>query len=179
MRRNKMSAKIIDGKKIAQHLREEMKHEIQQLNKRNIQPHLTVILIGNDPASHSYVSGKEKASKEVGISSSIIRLPKNTSEDELLNEIDSLNKDEDIDGILVQLPLPEHIDEQKVIEAIHPSKDVDGFHPTNIGRMMVKKQSFLPCTPYGIIKILQYENIKIEGKHVEIGRASSRERERT
>jgi len=168
-----MSAKIIDGKKIAQHLREEMKHEIQQLNERNIQPHLTVILIGNDPASHSYVNGKEKASKEVGISSKIIRLPKDTSEDELLNEIDILNKDENTDGILVQLPLPKHIDEQKVIEAIHPSKDVDGFHPTNIGRMMVKKQSFLPCTPYGIIKILQYENIEIEGKHVVvIGRSN-------
>jgi len=168
-----MSAKIIDGKKIAQHLREEMKHEIQQLNERNIQPHLTVILIGNDPASHSYVNGKEKASKEVGISSKIIRLPKDTSEDELLNEIDILNKDENTDGILVQLPLPKHIDEQKVIEAIHPSKDVDGFHPTNIGRMIVKKQSFLPCTPYGIIKILQYENIEIEGKHVVvIGRSN-------
>src|SRR5690625_288896 len=173
MRRNKMSAKIIDGKKIAQHLREEMKHEIQQLNERNIQPHLTVILIGNDPASHSYVNGKEKASKEVGISSKIIRLPKDTSEDQLLNEIDILNKDENTDGILVQLPLPKHIDEQKVIEAIHPSKDVDGFHPTNIGRMIVKKQSFLPCTPYGIIKILQYENIEIEGKHVVvIGRSN-------
>ena len=168
-----MSAKIIDGKKIAQHLREEMKHEIQQLNERNIQPHLTVILIGNDPASHSYVNGKEKASKEVGISSKIIRLPKDTSEDQLLNEIDILNKDENTDGILVQLPLPKHIDEQKVIEAIHPSKDVDGFHPTNIGRMIVKKQSFLPCTPYGIIKILQYENIEIEGKHVVvIGRSN-------
>src|SRR5690625_7466616 len=137
MRRNKMSAKIIDGKKIAQHLREEMKHEIQKLNERNIQPHLTVILIGNDPASHSYVNGKEKASKEVGISSKIIRLPKATSEDELLNEIDILNKDENTVGILFQLPLPKHIDEQKIIEAIHSNKDVDRLYPTNIHMMFV------------------------------------------
>src|SRR5690625_4631599 len=107
-----MSAKIIDGKVIAQHLREEMKHEIEQLNKQNIQPQLTVILIGNDPASNSYVKGKEKASIEVGISSNIIRLSEDTSEDELLNEIEMLNKDKETNGILVQLPLPSHIDEQ-------------------------------------------------------------------
>ncbi len=168
-----MGANIIDGKLIAQQLRSEMKQEVIKLKKRNIHPHLTVILIGNDPASHSYVNGKEKASKEIGISSDIIKLPQITSEEQLLKEITRLNLDYNVHGILVQLPLPQHIDDQKIIEAILPSKDVDGFHPTNIGRMIVGKKSFLPCTPYGIIKMLQLEKIQIEGKHVVvIGRSN-------
>src|SRR5690625_1908134 len=147
-----------------------MKQEISALNSQDVTVHLTVILIGDDPASQSYVKGKEKASAEVGISSDIIRLDSTVEEESLLKIIDELNKDEKVHGILVQLPLPQHINEQRVIEAIDPKKDVDGFHPTNIGRMIVRKKSFLPCTPYGIIKLLQFESIPIEGKH-EIGRA--------
>jgi len=166
-------AKIIDGKQIAQQLRNEMKEEVTQLKQRKITPHLTVILIGDDPASHSYVNGKERASKEVGISSEIIKMPTETTESELIQTITTLNENEEVHGILVQLPLPEHINEQRIIEAIDPKKDVDGFHPTNIGRMIVRKKSFLPCTPYGIIKLLQFENIPIEGKHVVvIGRSN-------
>lgn len=161
-----MVAKIIDGKQIAQQLRNEMKLEVAELKKNNITPHLSVILIGDDPASHSYVNGKEKASKEVGISSDIIKLPVETTEKELIQTIVKLNNNHAVHGILVQLPLPDHINEQKIIETIDPKKDVDGFHPTNIGRMIVRKKSFLPCTPYGIIKLLQMEKIKIEGKHV-------------
>src|SRR5690625_2627409 len=161
-----MVAKIISGKQIAEQLRNEMKLEVAELKQNNILPHLSVILIGDDPASHSYVNGKERASKEVGISSDIIKLPAETTERELIQTISNLNENDTVHGILVQLPLPEHINEQKIIETIDPKKDVDGFHPTNIGRIIVRKKSFLPCTPYGIIKMLQSENISIEGKHV-------------
>lgn len=168
-----MLGEIIDGKKIAYELRDEMKTEVQALKQRGAKPHLTVIIIGDDPASLSYVKGKKKASEETGISSEIINLPQSTSEKELLQAIDKLNKDKKVHGILVQLPLPAHIEEQQVIEAIDPSKDVDGFHPVNIGRMMTGEDTFLPCTPFGIITLLKHEEIQIEGKHaVIIGRSN-------
>jgi len=168
-----MLGEIIDGKEIAQEIRAEMKSEVQKLKQQGSIPHLTVVLIGDDPASMSYVRGKKKASEETGISSEIIYLPQTVSEKELLQTIDKLNKDHHVHGILVQLPLPDHIDEQRVIEAIEPSKDVDGFHPINIGKMMTGEDTFLPCTPYGIITLLKRKNITIEGKHaVIVGRSN-------
>ncbi len=161
-----MGAEIINGQLLAKELRENMKNEVTELKQKGLTPHLTVILIGDDPASHSYVRGKEKALAEVGISSEIIRMDKTVDQKTLLTKIAELNKDENVHGILVQLPLPNHIEEQKVIEAIDPAKDVDGFHPINIGRMMVGQDAFLPCTPYGIIEMLKSKNIEIAGKHV-------------
>ncbi|MBT2214414.1 bifunctional methylenetetrahydrofolate dehydrogenase/methenyltetrahydrofolate cyclohydrolase FolD [Virgibacillus dakarensis] len=168
-----MTAEIINGKELAAELKSEMKEEVERVRKQGIVPHLTVVLVGDDPASKSYVNGKKKASKEVGISSQIIELPTFTTEKELLKLISKLNLDRDVHGILVQLPLPEHIKEQSIIEAIDPAKDVDGFHPVNIGRMMTGKDTFLSCTPYGIITMLKSRNIQMEGKHaVIIGRSN-------
>ncbi|HLR01794.1 MAG TPA: bifunctional methylenetetrahydrofolate dehydrogenase/methenyltetrahydrofolate cyclohydrolase FolD [Virgibacillus sp.] len=168
-----MLGEVIDGKEMAKELKAEMKTEVEQLKKIGKIPHLTVVIIGDDPASLSYVRGKKKASEETGISSDIIHLPQTISEQELLQTIEKLNQDDKVHGILVQLPLPDHIKEQHVIEAIHPSKDVDGFHPINIGKMMTGEDTFLPCTPYGIITMLKRKNIQIEGKHaVIIGRSN-------
>jgi len=168
-----MSATVIKGAEIAQQIRTQLKEEVEELKQDGLTPHLTVILVGDDPASISYVTGKEKAAKEVGISSEVIRMPENTPEVSLLKKIHELNEDENVHGILVQLPLPEHIDEQLVIEAINPNKDVDGFHPINIGRMMTNKKTFLPCTPYGIIEMLKRKQIDLVGKHaVVIGRSN-------
>lgn len=161
-----MTAEVINGKELAKDLREEMKQEVTALKDEGITPHLTVVLVGDNPASKSYVSGKKKACEETGISSEIITMPATASEAELLEVIDKLNADDAVHGILVQLPLPEQIDEDRVIEAITPAKDVDGFHPINIGRMMTGKDTFLPCTPYGIVRMLKSRNIQIEGKHV-------------
>lgn len=167
-----MSAKVIYGDQLAQTLRDEMKTEVATLNKRGIHPKLVVILIGDDPASKSYVSGKQKAADYIGIQSELISLPTETSEDELLDLIRQLNQATDVNGILVQLPLPKHIDEQLIIETIDPTKDVDGFHPINIGKMMTNQATFLPCTPYGILTMLKLMNIEIAGKHaVIIGRS--------
>ena len=163
-----MSAEIINGKELAQHLKDNMKEEVFELSKHGITPHLTVVLVGDDPASQSYVRGKKKASAETGISSEIIELPDTTSEKKLLDIIEDLNNNDTVHGILVQLPLPEHIAEQKVIEQINPEKDVDGFHPINIGRMMAGKDTFLPCTPFGIVTMLKSKNIPIAGQHVVI-----------
>ncbi|ENH97430.1 methylenetetrahydrofolate dehydrogenase/methenyltetrahydrofolate cyclohydrolase [Gracilibacillus halophilus YIM-C55.5] len=168
-----MAAEIIYGKELAQSLRDQMKDEVSKLRDQGIVPGLTVILIGDDPASKSYVAGKQKASAYVGVDADLIELPESTTEAELLTKIDELNQTNQVHGILVQLPLPEHIDEQKVIEAISPEKDVDGFHPINIGRMMTGKDTFYPCTPYGIITMLKSKDISIEGKHaVIIGRSN-------
>ncbi len=168
-----MTAEVINGQQLAQELRKTMRDEIIQLKETGLTPHLTVIILGDDPASHSYVKGKEKASAEVGISSEIIKMEADVSEEVLLNKIIELNKNAEVHGILVQLPLPSHIDEQKVIETIDPAKDVDGFHPINIGRMIVGQDAFLPCTPYGIIEMLKSKNIEIEGKHaIVIGRSN-------
>ncbi|GAA0602739.1 bifunctional methylenetetrahydrofolate dehydrogenase/methenyltetrahydrofolate cyclohydrolase FolD [Virgibacillus siamensis] len=168
-----MTAEVINGKELSQSLRNEMTEEVSQLKEQGITPHLTVILIGDDPASKSYIRGKEKASYETGISSELIELPSSTTEQELLSQIYDLNDDNNVHGILVQLPLPSHIHEQHIIEAIDPKKDVDGFHPVNIGRMMIGKDTFLPCTPHGIITMLKSRQISIEGKNaVIIGRSN-------
>ncbi|WP_112181271.1 MULTISPECIES: bifunctional methylenetetrahydrofolate dehydrogenase/methenyltetrahydrofolate cyclohydrolase FolD [Paraliobacillus] len=168
-----MTAEIIYGNVLAENLRIEMKNEVSLLKEKGIQPKLTVVLIGDDPASKSYVKGKQKASEFVGVESNLIELPKNTTEKALLDLIDQLNDDQTIHGILVQLPLPDQIREQVVIEAISPKKDVDGFHPINIGRMLTGKDTFLPCTPFGIITMLKSKNIEISGKNaVVIGRSN-------
>jgi len=168
-----MLGEVINGKEIAQELRMEMKHDVSELKQKGYTPHLTVVLIGDHPASMSYVKGKKKACEETGISSEIIHLPETTSEKELLHVIDRLNSDKSVHGILVQLPLPENINERHIIEAIDPLKDVDGFNPVNIGKMMTGEDTFLPCTPYGIITMLKRKNIEIEGKHaVIIGRSN-------
>ncbi|WP_096270550.1 bifunctional methylenetetrahydrofolate dehydrogenase/methenyltetrahydrofolate cyclohydrolase FolD [Paucisalibacillus globulus] len=168
-----MEAKVINGKELSMELKEEMKQEVKDLRKKNVIPHLSVVLVGNDAASRSYVNGKKRASEEVGISSEIIELPESISEKELLDIIQKLNQNEQVHGILVQLPLPKQINVQHIIETIDPRKDVDGFHPVNIGRMMTGQDTFLPCTPYGIIKMLQSKNISIEGKHaVILGRSN-------
>ncbi|SER15933.1 methylenetetrahydrofolate dehydrogenase (NADP+) / methenyltetrahydrofolate cyclohydrolase [Gracilibacillus ureilyticus] len=168
-----MAAEVIYGSELAQSMRDEMKNEVLDLREKGIIPGLTVILIGDDPASKSYVLGKQRASEYVGVESDLITLPDSTSEEELLSLINELNNKEEVHGILVQLPLPAHINEQKVIETITPEKDVDGFHPINIGRMMTGKDTFFPCTPYGIIQMLKSKDIKIEGKHaVIIGRSN-------
>lgn len=168
-----MSAKLINGLEIAKKRREEMKQKVSELKKEGITPHLTVILVGDDPASKSYVSGKEKAAKEIGISSEVIHMVADATEAELLAKISELNHDADVHGILVQLPLPSHIDENKVIEAIDPNKDVDGFHPINVGKMILNQDTFLPCTPHGIIKLLEAIDCDLEGKHaVVVGRSN-------
>lgn len=162
-----MTAKIIDGKKIAQDIRSELKIKVQQLRDegRNI-PGLVAILVGSNPASQSYVASKDKACREVGMRSVVERLPENTPEHELLEMIDKYNKDNDFHGILVQLPLPKQIDENKVIEAIDPLKDVDGFHPISVGNLVIGTDTFYPCTPYGIVEMLKRYNIETKGKHV-------------
>ncbi|GEK59352.1 bifunctional methylenetetrahydrofolate dehydrogenase/methenyltetrahydrofolate cyclohydrolase [Marinococcus halophilus] len=168
-----MSAQLISGKEVAASLREEIKKEVASWNNGEQIPGLAVVLVGDNPASRSYVKGKQKASKEVGIHSELKELPESVTEEELLQIVREYNDNEEIHGILVQLPLPDHISDKKVIETISPDKDVDGFHPINIGRMMTGQEAFLPCTPYGIIKMLEYVGAPIEGKHaVVLGRSN-------
>ena len=160
-----MSAEIISGKEIAAQIREELKEEIVELKKQGVTPGLGVILVGEDPASKSYVTAKEKACEEIGIYSDDNRLPADTSQEDLIALVEKMNDDPKIDGILVQLPLPKHIDEQEVL--MHVSeKDVDGFHPMNIGKMVLGQESVLPCTPNGVVEMLIRKNVKIEGAHV-------------
>ncbi len=161
--------KILSGKELAQKMREEMKKELVELKTRhNIVPGLAVILVGDNPASISYVKGKEKACAEVGIYSREYKFDADYQEDALLKLINDLNDDDEIHGILVQLPLPNHINEEKVLYAIDPEKDVDGFHPVSVGRMMIGAPGFLPCTPHGIQQLLLRNDITISGKHVVI-----------
>ena len=168
-----MSAQIIDGFEIARQERERVARETALLKEKGITPCLAVILVGENPASVSYVTGKEKALAEVGMKDKSIRLPESTTEQELLKIIDELNNDKSVHGILVQLPLPKHIDEEKVIMAISPEKDVDGFHPVSVGNMMIGKKSYLPCTPHGVLVLLKTMNIEINGKHaVIVGRSN-------
>lgn len=168
-----MSAVIIDGKQIAADVRADVAKKVAELNKKGIQPCLAVILVGENPASVSYVTGKRKALAEVGMVDRSIEVPESTTEQELLKIIDGLNKDDKVHGILVQLPLPKHINEDKVIMAIDPSKDVDGFHPVSVGNLMIGRPGFLPCTPHGIIVLLQKMGIETSGKHaVVIGRSN-------
>jgi methylenetetrahydrofolate dehydrogenase (NADP+)/methenyltetrahydrofolate cyclohydrolase len=159
-------AVIIDGKAIAAQLREEIGRETAKLTARGVVPGLAVVLVGDDPASRVYVSMKEKACAATGIFSDEHKLDANTSEQDLLALIEQLNADQRIDGILVQLPLPDHIDESKVLEAISPSKDVDGFHPYNVGRLVTGNPLFQPCTPYGVMKMLEKTGVDLNGKEV-------------
>lgn len=166
--------KIIDGKELAQNLRSEIAAGVASLKaQKGIVPGLAVILVGDNPASVSYVTAKEKACEQVGILSREIRLPATTLESNLLSLINELNADSAIHGILVQLPLPTHISEKAVIGAIAPEKDVDGFTPVNVGRMLIGEECFLPCTPHGIIKLIEASGINANGKHaVVIGRSN-------
>ncbi|MBN2030319.1 bifunctional methylenetetrahydrofolate dehydrogenase/methenyltetrahydrofolate cyclohydrolase FolD [bacterium] len=164
-----MGAKILSGKQLAQEMREEMKQETLALKEKyNIIPGLAVILVGEDPASVSYVTGKRKACANIGIYSREENHPADMSEEKLLSLIKKLNNDPKIHGILVQLPLPDHIDETKILYAINPDKDVDGFHPFNVGKMMIGEDTFYPCTPHGIQQLLVRNDIPIASSHIVI-----------
>ncbi|MCD6175645.1 MAG: bifunctional methylenetetrahydrofolate dehydrogenase/methenyltetrahydrofolate cyclohydrolase FolD [Planctomycetes bacterium] len=163
-----MTAQIIDGKQVAAEMRAELKEKVAELKTQGVTPGLAVVLVGEDPASKSYVTAKERACEEIGVFSNDNRLVADTQEEDLLALIDKLNKDPKINGILVQLPLPKHIDEDKILLAIDPAKDVDGFHPVNVGKMVVGQDAFLPCTPHGIIQLLLRSNVKLEGAEVVI-----------
>ncbi|ABS23107.1 bifunctional methylenetetrahydrofolate dehydrogenase/methenyltetrahydrofolate cyclohydrolase FolD [Bacillus cytotoxicus] len=168
-----MVAVIIKGNEVAEKKRAQLKEEVVKLKEQGIVPGLAVILVGEDPASRSYIKGKQKGCEQVGIYSELIEFPDTITEERLLAEIDRLNEDDRINGILVQLPLPKHIEEKAIIERISPKKDVDGFHPINIGRMMTGQDTFLPCTPHGILELVKETNIDISGKHVVvIGRSN-------
>ncbi|PLX94701.1 MAG: bifunctional methylenetetrahydrofolate dehydrogenase/methenyltetrahydrofolate cyclohydrolase FolD [Desulfuromonas sp.] len=157
---------IIDGKAIAAEMRQEMAQDVEKLTAVGTTPGLAVVLVGDDPASRVYVSMKEKACAATGIFSDEHKLSAETSEEELLALIDRLNNDSRIDGILVQLPLPDHIDENKILDAILPAKDVDGFHPYNVGRLATGNPLFRPCTPYGVMKMLEHTGVELAGKEV-------------
>lgn len=168
-----MSAIIIDGKQVAADVRADVAAKVAQLKNQGVAPCLAVILVGENPASVSYVTGKQKALAEVGMIDRSVHLPESTTEEDLLKLIGELNADDTVHGILVQLPLPKHINEDKVIMAIDPSKDVDGFHPVSVGNLMIGRPGFLPCTPHGIIVLLQRMGIETSGKHaVVIGRSN-------
>lgn len=168
-----MTAKLIDGKKIAQDVRMELKDEVQILKEKGIVPKLVVVLVGNHPASESYVKGKIRAAEEIGIDSLLIRMNDTISEAELLAKVSELNEDPSVHGILVQLPLPRQISEQHIIEAIAKEKDVDGFHPESVGRMVTGLETFVSCTPKGIMEILKRADVSIAGKHaVVVGRSN-------
>lgn len=168
-----MSAVVIDGKQVAADVRAEVAEKVAELKKKGVAPCLAVILVGENPASVSYVTGKQKALAEVGMTDRSVHLPESTTEADLLKLIDELNKDDSVHGILVQLPLPKHINEEKVIMAISPEKDVDGFHPVSVGNLMIGRPGFLPCTPHGIIVLLKKAGIETSGKHaVVIGRSN-------
>lgn len=159
--------KLIDGKETARIIKLEIATEVAaMIDKGEEGPHLAAIIVGDDPASHTYVNGKEKACKEVGFMSSVYRLPADATEAEVLELVDFLNGDDQINGFIVQLPLPEHIDENKVLQRIRPEKDVDGFHPVNIGRMALNLPAYISATPYGILQLIERYNIETEGKQV-------------
>ena len=165
---------IIDGKKIASEIKKEIAVEVEKLRETGKKiPHLAAILVGNNGSSETYVANKVKDCAEVGFRSTLIRFRSETSEKELLEKIDELNHDEDVDGFIVQLPLPDHISENKVIEAIDPSKDADGFHPVNLGKMMIGLPGYLPATPFGIVELIKRYGIQTSGKNcVVIGRSN-------
>ncbi|MEE1078755.1 MAG: bifunctional methylenetetrahydrofolate dehydrogenase/methenyltetrahydrofolate cyclohydrolase FolD [Agathobacter sp.] len=166
-------AQIIDGKKISTEIKDELKAEVAKLKEEGKECALAVIQVGNDPASSVYVGNKKRACEYIGIRSLAYELPEETTEDELLAIIDKLNLDENVHGILCQLPLPKHIDEEKVIKRISPKKDVDGFHPENVGSLVVGQKGFVSCTPAGIIQLLKRSNVDIAGKNcVVIGRSN-------
>lgn len=165
--------KLIDGKLVAEKIKEELKVETSRLIDSGVEPHLAAVLVGEDPASQTYVRNKEKACQEVGIISSIYRLSASTSEKELLALVDFINKDPEVHGLIVQLPLPSHINASKVTQSVRPEKDVDGFHPVNIGRMVQGLPTYISATPFGILKLLEHYKIQTEGKHcVILGRSN-------
>ena len=167
-----MVAKILDGKQIAKEYRQRLKNQVNELKEHGFTPKLSVILVGNDGASQSYVKSKKKAAEKIGMISEIVHLDESTSEEEVLSELNRLNNDDTVSGILVQVPLPKQVSEQKVLETINPNKDVDGFHPINIGKLYIDEQTFVPCTPLGIMEILKHADINLEGKNaVVIGRS--------
>ena len=166
-------ANIIDGKKIAAETRAEIAAAVEEQKSRGITPGLAVVIVGENPASQVYVRNKHKACGEVGIYSEVIELPETTTEEELLSKVAALNNDDRIDGILVQLPLPRHINEEHILNAIRPDKDVDAFHPVNTGKIMIGNPDFLPCTPAGVMVMLEKSGIEIAGKHcVVVGRSN-------
>ncbi|UXR78935.1 MULTISPECIES: bifunctional methylenetetrahydrofolate dehydrogenase/methenyltetrahydrofolate cyclohydrolase FolD [unclassified Staphylococcus] len=167
-----MSAKILDGKQIAKDYRQGLQDEVEALKQQGFTPKLSVILVGNDGASQSYVRSKKKAAEKIGMISEVIHLAEETSEEDVLKELDRLNNDESVSGILVQVPLPKQVNEQKVLDAIDPAKDVDGFHPINIGRLYLDDAKLIPCTPLGVMELLKHADIDLEGKNaVVIGRS--------
>ncbi|EMF9990971.1 bifunctional methylenetetrahydrofolate dehydrogenase/methenyltetrahydrofolate cyclohydrolase FolD [Listeria monocytogenes] len=164
---------IIDGKKLAKEIQEKVTREVAELVKEGKQPGLAVVLVGDNQASRTYVRNKQKRTEEAGMKSVLIELPENVTEEKLLSVVEELNEDKTIHGILVQLPLPEHISEEKVIDTISFNKDVDGFHPVNVGNLFIGKDSFVPCTPAGIIELIKSTGTQIEGKRaVVIGRSN-------
>ena len=166
-------AHLIDGKAISKQIKDELRKEVTELKQQGILPCLAVIQVGKDPASSVYVNNKKKACEYIGIESLSYELEESISEGELLHLIQDLNQNDEVNGILVQLPLPKHIDENKVIQAIYPSKDVDGFHPETVGNMCIGTKGFLPCTPAGVIQLLKRSDIAIEGKEcVVVGRSN-------
>lgn len=167
-----MVAKILDGKQIAKDYRQGLQDQVEALKEKGFTPKLSVILVGNDGASQSYVRSKKKAAEKIGMISEIVHLEETATEKEVLNELNRLNNDDSVSGILVQVPLPKQVSEQKILEAINPEKDVDGFHPINIGKLYIDEQTFVPCTPLGIMEILKHADIDLEGKNaVVIGRS--------
>ena len=163
-----MTAKLISGNEVAKEIRAELKERVSKLKKQGVTPGLVMIRVGEDPASVSYVSGKEKAAEEIGVWSQAIILPESASEDALLSKVEEMNKAEHVDGILVQLPLPKHINADKVLNLIDPAKDVDGFHPINVGKMLIGDPYFMPCTPHGAVELMVRSGNPPEGKHVVI-----------
>ncbi|HEE8671683.1 bifunctional methylenetetrahydrofolate dehydrogenase/methenyltetrahydrofolate cyclohydrolase FolD [Staphylococcus aureus] len=167
-----MVAKILDGKQIAKDYRQGLQDQVEALKEKGFTPKLSVILVGNDGASQSYVRSKKKAAEKIGMISEIVHLEETATEEEVLNELNRLNNDDSVSGILVQVPLPKQVSEQKILEVINPEKDVDGFHPINIGKLYIDEQTFVPCTPLGIMEILKHADIDLEGKNaVVIGRS--------
>ncbi|GBS51768.1 bifunctional methylenetetrahydrofolate dehydrogenase/methenyltetrahydrofolate cyclohydrolase, FolD [Staphylococcus aureus] len=167
-----MVAKILDGKQIAKDYRQGLQDQVEALKEKGFTPKLSVILVGNDGASQSYVRSKKKAAEKIGMISEIVHLEETATEEEVLNELNRLNNDDSVSGILVQVPLPKQVSEQKILEAINPEKDVDGFHPINIGKLYIDEQTFVPCTPLGIMEILKHADIDLKGKNaVVIGRS--------
>lgn len=166
-------AKILSGKIVSARVKDELKKEVEELSQRGKQTGLAVVLVGDDSASKVYVRNKEKACEEVGIYSEVHRLSENTSEEELLKLINKLNENDKIDGILVQLPLPKHLDDKVIIDNIKPEKDVDAFHPSNVGKIMIGDYDFLPCTPAGIMELIHESGVEVDGKTcVVIGRSN-------
>ena len=163
-----MTAQIIDGKQVAADMRAELKDEVARLKEQNIVPGLGVILVGDDPASRSYVTAKERACEDIGLYSDDNRLNADISQEELMAMVEKMNNDPKINGILVQLPLPKGLNEAEVLLAIDPAKDVDGFHPTNVGKMVVGEKAFMPCTPHGVIQLLMRSGVSLEGAEIVI-----------